>query len=95
MAWSSNLDAATRKLGFTAYTLDSSAFHRGYLLVGWISASASTEYERVRLVYKVDGNRTRCYILVDALALIHPTGLCGAYVVTLSSYILKTLRTGL
>ncbi len=48
MAWSSNLDAATRKLGFTAYTLDSSAFHRGYLLVGWISASAYPPYMALR-----------------------------------------------
>jgi len=41
--------------------------------VGWISASASTEFDRVRLAFKHNECRTRCYVLVDALALIHPT----------------------
>jgi len=48
--------------------------------VGWISASASTDYDRVRLVYTLDGNRTRRYVLVDALALIHPTWLSKEFI---------------
>ena len=48
--------------------------------VGWISTSVSTEYDRVRLVYNLDECRTRCYVLVDALALIHPTWLSKALI---------------
>ena len=64
--------------------------------VGWISGHASTEYDRVRLVYKLDECRTRCYVLVDALALIHPTRLraWSKIASAILKYIVPTLCVG-
>jgi len=40
-----------------------------------ICVTMRAQYDRNRLVYKLNECRTRCYVLVDALALIHPTEL--------------------
>jgi len=44
----------------------------------WVSLSLYPSY--TYFIYKLDECRTRCYVLVDALALIHPTWLSKALI---------------